>query len=74
MKKYSKQDIKNHIANTFGFAINKIVLLEWGTDPIEDCMFRVCDIVYQANYDNLHIYCYIDKYSYIDYEEVLCAQ
>lgn len=62
MKEYRKQDIKKHIANTFGFAMNKIVLLEWGTDgPIEDCMFRVCDIVYQSNYDSLHIYCYIDK-------------
>lgn len=73
MKEYTKQDIKKHIAKTFGFAINKITLLEWGTCPIEDCMFRVCNIVYQANYDSLYIYCYIDKYSYIDYEEVLCA-
>lgn len=66
MKEYSKYDIKKHIANTFGFAINKIELLEWGTDPIEDCMFRVCNIVYQAYNDNLSIYGYVDNYSYFD--------
>ena len=31
MKEYTKQDIKKRIANTFGFAMNKIVLLEWMT-------------------------------------------
>lgn len=64
--KYTKQDIKKHIAETFGFAINKIVLLEWDTDPFEDCMFRVCIIVYQSNYDSLHIYCYLEHYTYVD--------
>ena len=58
MKEYTKHDIKKHIANMFGFAINKIVLLELGTDPIEDCMFRVCDIVYKLNYGTLYIYSY----------------
>ena len=66
MKEYSKLDIKKHIAKTFGFAMNKIVILEWGTDPIEYCMFRVCDIVYQAYNDKLNIYTYLDNYIYVD--------
>ena len=64
MKEYSKQDIKKHIANTFGFAMNKIVLLECDSDPFEYCMFRVCDIVYQSCNDSLYIYTYIDHYTY----------
>ena len=59
MREYSKQDIKKHIAKTFGFAMNKIVLLECGADPIEYCMFRVCNIVYQSNYENIeYLYLY----------------
>lgn len=60
MKEYSEQDIKKHIAKTFGFAMNKIVLLECGSYPFEYCMFSVCNIVYQSNYENLKIYAYID--------------
>lgn len=60
MKEYSEQDIKKHIANVFGFDTNKIVLIEWETDPIEYCMFQVCDIVYKTDYDKLNIYCYLD--------------
>lgn len=66
MKEYSKKDIKKYIAKTFGFAANKIKLLEWGTDPIEYCMFRVCNIVYQSYNDSLHIYAYFDRYTYVD--------
>ena len=45
MKEYTKQDVKKYIAKTFGFAMNKIELLECGADPFDYCMFRVCDIV-----------------------------
>ena len=62
MKEYTKQDIKKHIANTFGFDINKITLLECGTDPIEYCMFSVCDIVYESFNETLNIYIYIYIY------------
>lgn len=66
MKEYSKHDIKKHIANTFGFDIIKITVLEYGTDPTKYCMFSVCDIVYQAYNDILNIYGYVDQYSYDD--------
>ena len=65
MNDCSKQDIKKHIANRFGFAMNKIELLECGSDPFVYCMFRVCDIVYQAHNDSLHIYTYNDQYTYV---------
>ena len=61
MKEYTKQDIKKYISSTFGFATNKIVLLECGTDPIEYCMFRVCDIVYKSRNECLFICTYTDN-------------
>ena len=66
MKEYTEQDIKKYLANTFGFDINKIVLLECGPDPIEYCMFRVCNIVYQSCNETMNIYTYSDCYTYAD--------
>lgn len=63
--KYTKLNVKKYIAKTFGFAMNKIELLEHSDDPFEYCMFRVCDIVYQSCNDSLYIYTYIDHYTYV---------
>ena len=55
MKEYREQDVKKYIVKTFGFAANKIKLIEWGNDPLEYCVFRVCDI-----------YNCVDRYTYVD--------
>lgn len=50
---YSKQEMKQVINKEFGFAMNKIVLLEASKNSFgkfDYIMFEVCGIDYQMNY------------------------
>ena len=55
MKAYTKNEIKQYINKTLGFAFNKIVLLESSMNPYDYVMFRVCGIEYQVNNGKLSI-------------------
>lgn len=51
----TKQEIKKAIAHDFGFATNKIELLESVSNPYEYSMFEVCGITYKVRRGNLEI-------------------
>jgi hypothetical protein len=53
---YSQEEInKNYINKKFGFAFNKIVLLESSANPYDYVMFRVCGLEYKVNNGKLTI-------------------
>lgn len=50
------KEVKQYINREFGFAFNKIILLEYSGYAWVYCMFKVCNITYQVNNNSLSIF------------------